>query len=159
MKSFFQLSEQARRHQKKSNLHEVGEAEVAQAQTNQQQQNAQGQGQTNQPKATTAPEGNDIDFVQGLAKSWDGFFKNPQNAAAIEKLKSIQPAQQLSQTINNLAAEFGKVVQAVQTQQKSGGAGTKPQANMNTAGSNQAGSAAGAAPVKTAAPPIQTAQA
>ena len=118
------------------------DAAPAAAQANQQTQNDQS-GVNKEPKATNAPEMSNADLVQQLATNWDSFMK--QNNAAMIKLKELQPAQQLAQTLNNLPGELKKVIVALKGQDNAAG-GTKPANDPNTAGSNSTGSGAGGSP-------------
>lgn len=149
MKSFFQLSEQARKHQVKK-LREadanVAANPAAAGMANQQQQNATATPATAQ-NATAAPEMNDAQLVQGLAANWDKFVKDKQNGAALAKLKELQQAKPLATTLNNLPGEFKKLMAALGQQQQQQ---QKPAAPAPQAGSNTAGAAAGAAPTGAA---------
>jgi len=158
MKSFFQLSEQARRHKAMKMLREADgeqqpkDAAPAAGVANQQTQNDQSR-VSKEPKATNAPEMSDADLVQQLATNWDAFMK--QNNAAMTKLKELESAKQLAQTLNNLPGELKKVVVALKGQDNAAG-GKKPANDPNAAGSNSTGSGAGGTPPPTptpAAPP------
>lgn len=135
MKSFFQLSEQARKHQARK-LTEAGP--VAPGAGGAQVQ-AQPQQQVQQPKAVNAPEMNDSSLMQQLSDKWDAFVKDPKNAPALAKLKELEAGKQLGQTLDGIPNQMKALVQSLTQQQK--------------AGSNTAGSAAAVPTAKPAAAP------
>lgn len=139
MKSFFQLSEQARKHQARKLTEAVPPTAPAAGVQPQQQQQQQQQQQVQQPKAVNAPEMNDSSLMQQLSDKWDAFVKDPKNAPALAKLKELEAGKQLGQTLDGIPNQIKALVQSLTQQQK--------------AGSNTAGSAAAVPTAKPAAAP------
>jgi len=166
MKSFFQLSEQARRHQKQKlwreadaapavNAPGVKEADPAKGVANQQTQNQQGNAE---PSALSFPEMEDVDLVTDFQKKLKNVVEDKPNAAALVKMKEIPATQDFSTQLTNALAELQKAVAKLQAENKQ----KKPGQMNPAAGSNETGAGASAPPapaVKTAAPPAQAAPA
>ena len=158
MKSFFQLAEQARKHQRKKLLREADgdqaaqEAEPAKAAANQQIQNNQNPNQ--EPKSVSYAEIPDVDLVTEFQKKLKNLAEDKATAAALVKMKEIPATQAFATAFTNAQAELLKAVSVMQKQDQEEKSGNKPDAN---AGSNSAGSGASPPPpaAKPAAPPTQ----
>lgn len=153
MKSFFQISEQARKHRQKKLREADGEqaaqdAEPAKAAANQQIQNDQRPNQ--EPKSVSYAEIPDIDLVTDFQKKLDLLAKDRGNAAALVKMKEIQATQTFATQFTNAQAELQKAVAMMQKQDQEEKSGSKPDAN---AGSNTAGAGATPPPAATPAAP------
>lgn len=152
MKSFFQLSEQVRKH-KLRRLREAdgdtapSEAEPAKAVANQANQNNQGDNQ--EPKQTSFAEIPDVDLVMEFQKKLDLLAKDKANAAALVKMKEIPATQAFATAFTNAQAELQKAVAQMQAEDKEEKGGK----SEKDAGSNSTGSAASPPPN---APPAQS---
>lgn len=155
MKSFFQLSEQAKRHRllreadaaPAVNVPGVKEAEPAKAVANQQTQNQQ----DNASSAVSFPEMEDVDLVSDFQKKLKNVVDDKANAAALVKMKEISATQEFSTQLTNALAELQKAVSKLQSENKQ----KKSSKQMNpAAGSNETG--AGASAPAPAAPPTAT---
>jgi hypothetical protein len=155
MKSFFQLSEQVRKH-KLRKLREAdgdtapSEAEPAKAVATQANQNNQSDNQ--EPKQTNFAEIPDVDLVMDFQKKLDLLAKDKANAAALVKMKEIPSTQAFATAFTNAQAELQKAVAALQAEDKEEKSGKSDK----DAGSNTAGSAASTPPAQPPTSPTPT---
>ena len=149
MKSFFQLSEQVKKHKLRKLREADGdtapkEAEPQKGVENQAMQNNQGANQ--EPKQTNFAEIPDVDLVTEFQKKLDMLAKDKANAAALVKMKEIPATQAFATAFTNAQAELQKAVAQMQAEDKE----DKGSKDANDAGSNTAGSGASTPP---ASPP------